>query len=151
MTAVTRPLFHVTATLADILDVGVTPMGHRRIIHITGGTFEGERLSGVVLPGGADFQIIRTDGTADLDARYTLRTHAGDLVQVTSQGVRHGPPEVMARVAKGEDVDPSLYYMRTVMRFEASGPNVVWLTRILAVAYGRRDRNAVHLRVDELL
>lgn len=147
----TRPLFTLRAELADILDLGVTPMGHRRVINIEGGAFRGERLSGTVLRGGADWQIVRTDGTADLDARYTLRTDTGDLVQVTSQGVRHGPPEVMARLARGEDVDSKLYYMRTVMRFEASAPALVWLTRILALAHGKREANAVVLDVHEIL
>ena len=152
MSATTRPLLRLLrAELADIVDVGVTPMGHRRVINILGGHFEGDRLAGVVLPGGADWQWIRSDGTLDLDARYTLKTHQGDFIQVTSQGLRTGPPDVLARLAAGEDVDPSLYYFRTVMRFEASAPSLLWLTRLLAVAYGRRTRNAVELRVDEIL
>ena len=152
MNTVTRPLIRlVRAELADIVDVGVTPMGHRRVVNILGGHFEGDLLSGTVLPGGADWQWVRSDGTIDLDARYTLKTDAGELIQVTSQGLRTASPEVLARLGRGEDVDPSLYYFRTVMRFETSAPALLPLTRMLAVAYGRRTRNAVELRVDEIL
>ena len=152
MSAVTRPLIRLLrAELADILDVGPTPMGHRRVVNILGGHFEGDRLSGSVLAGGADWQWVRSDGTIDLDARYTLRTTDGALIQVTSQGLRTAAPEVLEQLARGEDVDPSLYYFRTVMRFETSEPRLLDLTRMLAVAYGRRTRNAVELRVDEIL
>lgn len=152
MNAVTRPLIRLLrAELADIVDVGITPMGHRRVVNIQGGHFEGDLISGTVLPGGADWQWVRTDGTIDLDARYTLKTDAGELIQVTSQGLRTASPEVLARLGRGEDVDPALYYFRTVMRFETSAPALLPLTRLLAVAYGRRTRNAVELRVDEIL
>jgi hypothetical protein len=152
MNTVTRPLIRLLrAELADIVDVGITPMGHRRVVNIQGGHFEGDLISGTVLPGGADWQWVRTDGTIDLDARYTLKTDAGELIQVTSQGLRTASPEVLARLGRGEDVDPALYYFRTVMRFETSAPALLPLTRLLAVAYGRRTRNAVELRVDEIL
>lgn len=152
MNTVTRPLIRLLrAELADIVDVGITPMGHRRVINILGGHFEGDLISGTVLAGGADWQWVRTDGTIDLDARYTLKTDAGELIQVTSQGLRTASPEVLARLGHGEDVDPALYYFRTVMRFETSAPALLPLTRLLAVAYGRRTRNAVELRVDEIL
>jgi hypothetical protein len=147
----TRPLFDLRADLAAPLDLGQTPVGHRRVINIVGGEFSGERLAGAVLPGGADWQIIRPDGVAMLDARYTLRTDDGALVQVTSQGLRRGPPEVMSQLARGEDVDPSHYYFRTVMRFETSAPAHAFLNTILAIAFGRRAASAVHLRVEELL
>ena len=152
MNTVTRPLIRLLrAELADIIDVGLTPMGHRRVVNIQGGHFEGDLISGTVLPGGADWQWVRTDGTIDLDARYTLKTDAGELIQVTSQGLRTASPEVLARLGRGEDVDPALYYFRTVMRFETSAPALLPLTRLLAVAYGRRTRNAVELRIDEIL
>ncbi|MCU0897196.1 MAG: DUF3237 domain-containing protein [Burkholderiales bacterium] len=147
----TRSLFDLRVDLAEPLDLGHTPVGHRRVVNIVGGEFSGERLSGIVLPGGADWQIVRPDGVAVLDARYTLRTRDGALVQVTSQGLRRGPPEVMARLARGEDVDPAEYYFRTAMRFETGAHGLAFLNTILALSFGRRAANAVHLRVEELL
>jgi len=137
--------------VADPFDFGSTPAGHRRVINIVGGSFSGPRMSGIVLAGGADWQIIRDDGVAVLDARYTLRTDGGDFIQVTSQGLRHGPPEVMARLARGDAVDPGLYYFRTVLRFETGSVPLDWLNRTIAVAGGVRRRNLVELEAFELL
>ena len=110
----------------------------------------GTRLSGRVLPGGADWQIIRRDGVADISARYTIETDAGARILVSSEGLRHGPPAVMARLAQGDSVDPALYYFRTVMRFETVRPAVDWLNRILALAQGRREARSVRLDVYEV-
>jgi uncharacterized protein DUF3237 len=146
-----RPLFDLQVELAEILSLGRTPLGERRIINITGGTFVGERLSGRILPGGADWQIIRADGAADLDARYTLETDSGRLIQVQSRGLRHGPPEILARVAAGEPVDPDRYYFRTALRFETSAAEFDWLNRVIAVARGARRPRAVQLNAFEVL
>lgn len=145
-----RHIFTVRADLADILDVGPTPAGHRRVVNILGGTVTGSRLRGSVLPGGADWQMVRPDGALDIEARYTLRTHDGALIQVRSTGLRHGPPEVIARVGRGEAVDPGQYYFRTLMRFETAAPAHDWLNRVLAIAYGARLHNAVELEVHEV-
>ena len=146
-----EPIFRIHAELAEMLPLGQTPYGERRIINILGGRVEGPRLNGRILPGGADWQIIRSDGVADLNARYTIETDAGARILVSSDGVRHGPPDVIARLARGEAVDPGLYYFRTLMRFETGQQEVLWLNRILAVARGRRDARAVHLDVHEVL
>jgi hypothetical protein len=138
------PLLSIRVTLEPIRDLGDTPLGRRRIIGITGGSFSG-RISGRVLPGGADWQLIRADGTADLDARYTLETADGALIYVVNRGYRHGPPEVIARLAKGEDVDPALYYMRTTPWFETSAPAYGWLNKIVCVGTGARRAQAVEL------
>jgi hypothetical protein len=120
------------------------------MIGIIGGTVSGLKLNGRVLPGGADWQIIRSDGAADIKARYTIETGAGALIMVTSEGLRHGPPDVMEKLARGDIVDPRHYYFRTVMRFETAAPAVDWLNRILAVAKGQREPNAVRLDVYEV-
>jgi uncharacterized protein DUF3237 len=145
-----EPIFHVHAELADIRHFGQTPYGDRRVIDIIGGRVEGRKLSGRILPG-ADWQIVWPDGTADLRARYGIETDAGARVLVRSDGLRHGAPDVLAALARGEPVDPDRYYFRTVMRFEAAHPSVDWLNRIIAIARGARDKNAVHLDVYEVL
>ena len=146
-----QPIFQIHAELAGITNLGRTPYGERRIIDILGGTVRGERLNGRVLPGGADWQIIRGDGAADIQARYTIESEAGARILVSSEGLRHGPPAILEKLARGEDVDPSLYYFRTVMRFETSDPSVDWLNRILALARGQREARAVRLDVYEVL
>jgi hypothetical protein len=146
-----RPLFDAEVQLAEILHLGHTPVGDRRVINILGGTFVGERLAGRVRQGGADWQIVRADGAADLDARYTLETDGGALIQVQSRGLRHGPADVLARLAAGEPVDPSTYYFRTAFRFETSAPAFDWINRILAIGVGARRPRAVELRVFEIL
>jgi len=131
--------------LGGIQRLGQTPYGERRIIDIQGGTVEGPRLNGKVLPGGADWQLIRADGVAYLDARYTLQTADGALVYVNNKGYRHGPADVIARLARGEEVDPALYYMRATPWFETSAPNYAWLNRTICVASGARRAAAVEL------
>ncbi|HXZ46168.1 MAG TPA: DUF3237 domain-containing protein [Pseudolabrys sp.] len=145
-----QPIFIIRADLEAITSLGRTPYGERRMIGIIGGTVQGAKLSGRILPGGADWQIIRSDGAADIKARYTVETDAGALVMVTSEGLRHGPPEVIEKLARGDNVDPALYYFRTVMRFETSDPAVDWLNRILALARGQREARAVRLDVYEV-
>ena len=146
-----KPIFVITSTLAGIQKLGNTPYGERRIINILGGAVEGEKLKGKVLPGGADWQIVRADGVVHLTARYTVETETGAQILVNSEGYRHGPPEVMARLARDETVDRSLYYFRAFMRFETADPAAAWLNRILAVGYGARENRAVRLDVHEVL
>lgn len=145
-----EPLLCARVTLAAPIELGTTPLGRRRIIGITGGSFSGPRLSGKVIPGGADWQVVRADGVADLDARYVLETGDGALIYVENRGLRHGPAEVIARLARGEDVDPALYYMRTAPRFETSDARYSWLNRIVCVGTGARRANAVELEFFEV-
>jgi len=145
-----EPIFTIHAELSAILNLGHTPYGERRIIDIVGGSVRGRKLNGRVLPGGADWQIVRADGAADIKARYTIETDAGARILVNSDGLRHGPPEVLERLARGDNVDPSLYYFRTAMRFETSDPAFDWLNRILALARGKREARAVQIDVYEV-
>jgi hypothetical protein len=143
-------LLRAEITLAPPQELGQAPLGRRRIIPITGGRFRGERLSGRVLPGGADWQIVRADGVSQLEARYTLETDDGALISVRNLGLRHGPAEVLARLAAGEAVDPSLYYMRTTPSFETGAERYLWLNRLVCVATGARRTDAVELDVYEV-
>jgi hypothetical protein len=145
-----QPLLKADITLAPAQELGESPLGRRRIINITGGTFRGERLSGKVLPGGADWQVIRVDGVADLDARYTLETSDGALIYVRNHGYRHGPAEVLKKLAAGEEVDPSLYYMRTAPLFETGDARYAWLNRLICVGTGARRKSSVHLEIFEV-
>src|SRR5690349_17633333 len=146
-----EPIFRIQCELANILDLGSAPFGHRRVVNILGGPVTGAKLNGRILPGGADWQVLAADGSLDIHARYTIESDAGALIQVDSKGVRHGPPEVLVQLARGDEVDPSLYYFRTVMRFETGHPSAAWLNRILALARGAREKNAVRLDVYEVL
>ena len=145
-----RALLQADITLAAPQELGESPLGRRRIINITGGTFRGERLSGKVLPGGADWQVIRGDGVADLDARYTLETSDGALIYVRNHGYRHGPADVLKKLSLGEEVDPSLYYMRTTPLFETGDKRYAWLNRIVCAGTGARKKSSVHLEIFEV-
>lgn len=143
-------LENVFTAFVDIgapLDLGPVSTGRRRIIPILGGTVSGPRLTATILPGGADWQIVRDNGTAAVVARYTLQAGDGTLISVVNKGIRRGPPEVLARLAAGETVDPSLYYFRTSPVFEvAAGPHG-WLAENIFVATGERHLKQVVIRV----
>ena len=145
-----QPIFTISCALAGIHKLGNTPYGERRIINILGGTVDGPKLKGKILPGGADWQIVRADGVVHLHAVYTIETESGGQIMVDAEGYRHGPPEVMARLARDETVDPSLYYFRTAMRFETADASAGWLNRIVALARGAREAQAVRLDVYEV-
>ena len=122
------------ADLGEPLELGYTPWGRRRIIPILGGEFDGPRLSATILAGGADWQVIHEDGTAAIDTRYTLQTQDGSLISVATRGVRHGPPDVLRRLADGLPVDPADYYFRVSVQYETGAAAYRWLNQIVAVA-----------------
>lgn len=122
------------ADLGEPLELGQTPWGRRRIIPIVGGEFDGPSVSATILPGGADWQVVHEDGMAAIDTRYTLRTHDGALISVATRGVRHGPPDVLRRLARGDQVDPAEYYFRVSIQYETGTEAYQWLNRIVAVA-----------------
>jgi hypothetical protein len=135
------------AALARPIEVGATPSGVRRIVAIADGSFQGPLLRGTILPGGADWQIIRTDGVAELQAHYVLKTDDGILIQVRNRGLRHGPEEVLKRIAEGAGVDPSEYYFRTTPVFEAPAGRYEWLNRSVFVATAARHAFAVAVQI----
>jgi hypothetical protein len=139
-------VFEVRVEVGPPLEIGTTFRGTRRIVPILGGTFEGPGLSGRVLPGGADWQIIHPDGFSELDTRYTLEAESGDVIYVQNRGIRHAPPELMVRLLAGEPVDPSHVYFRTAPTFETAAPGLRWLTRSLFVGMGERQPRAVQIQ-----
>jgi hypothetical protein len=146
-----RPLMTVTLAADPAQRLGTVPHGTRSIVPVTGGDFEGPRLRGRVLPGGADWLLLRSDDVLELDLRITLETDDHALIYMTFQGLRHGPPEVFAAIGRGEVVDPASYYFRTLPRFETSAERYAFLNRILSVGVGEtRADGAVH-RIDEIL
>lgn len=118
--------------------IGATPIGDRRIAKVTGGSFAGPKMKGTILPGGGDWLLLRADGTLQLDVRATLKTNDDALIYMTYHGFRHGPPEVMERLNKGEAVDPSEYYFRIAPFFETGADKYDWLNRVVSVGTGNR-------------
>ncbi len=147
----TAHLFTLTLEVAGMQPVGATPAGDRRVGLVAGGRFQGARLSGTVLPGGADWIMLRPDGATTLDVRLVLQTDDGAAIGMTYRGIRHGPPEIMDRVARGEAVPPGSYYFRTVVAFETGAPRYAWLNRIVAVGTGERPPSGPVYDVFEVL
>ncbi len=131
--------------------IGETPHGVRRVIEITGGWFDGPNLSGEVLPGGSDWQLIRPDGVVDLESRFMLRTGDNALIFVYNRGVRVADPEVSRMLDNGEDVDPSRYRFRTTPTFETGAPQYLWLNSVVAVATAARRPRGSEIAVFEVL
>jgi hypothetical protein len=137
-------IYRLEATLDQPLELGDTAHGRRRIVPLTGGTFTGPELNGTLVPGAsADWQTVLPDGTAIGDVRYTLQTDRDDLLYVQSRGVRHGSPEVLARLAHGEDVDASEYTFRTSTQIESGAPDLDWLNRGVFIGVAGRYTGGV--------
>jgi hypothetical protein len=146
-----RPLMTVRILAAPPQKFGAVPHGTRAFVPVTGGDFDGPRLRGKILPGGGDWLLLRSDGVLELDLRITLETEDHALIYMTFQGLRHGPPDAIAALDRGEAVDPARYYFRTLPRFETSAEGYAFLNRIVAVGVGEtRPDGAVH-RIDEIL
>ncbi len=139
--------FTINVQVGPPTELGQVPRGRRRIIPILGGTFEGPNIRGKVVPGGADWQIVRADGFAELDTRYMLQTDAGQLIYIQNAGIRHAPPDVTKKLLAGEPVDPSQVYFKTVPTFETSVPELQWLTRSIFIGTGERHPAEVVIRV----
>ena len=147
----TRPLFVMRLDVRKLQIVGATPGAFRRVGVVPGGSFAGERLSGEILEGGADWQDVRRDAATTLDVRLVLKTSDEAMIGMTYRGLRHGPPEVMTRLEQGEVVDPASYYFRTTAFFETAAPSYAWLNGIVAIGVGHRLADGPVYSLFELL
>jgi hypothetical protein len=146
-----RLLMTVRILAAPLQKLGATPHGIRTIVPVSGGDFEGPQLRGKILPGGADWLLLRSDGVLELDLRITLETDDHALIDMRFQGLRHGPPDVIAALGRGEVVDGASYYFRTLPRFETAAEKYSFLNRVITVGIGEtRPDGAIH-KIDEIL
>ncbi len=139
--------FTLRVQVGPPMELGDVPAGRRRIIPIMGGSFDGPLLRGKVLAGGADWQIVQSDGLAKLDTRYALQTDDGKLIYIQNGGVRHASPAVTKKLLAGEAVDPTEVYFKTVPTFETAAPDLQWLTRSIFVGTGERYPTEVVIHV----
>lgn len=150
------PLPHTPPTLVRLTRVvcevgplvtlgGPAKHGERRFVPILGGHALGPELNGELLPGGVDWQVQRADGTTEISAHYVIRCEDGALIEVQSDGLRHGSPEVMARLARGEAVPAQDYFFRTMVSFTTGHPAWLHLNKVMALALGQRDATQVTL------
>jgi len=141
------PMTHIRCEVGALVTLGPLAQGERRYVPLGSGTVQGPELNGKLVEGGVDWQLNRSDGVLEIAAHYVIRTDDGALVEVQSNGLRHGPPEVMARLARGEPVPPHEYFFRTLMRFATGAPQWSHLNRTMAISAGRREARAVLLDV----
>ena len=147
-----RPLFEISIDLHPIQEIGNTPAGHRRVIPVAGGRFNGERINGIVLPhAGSDLLLMRADGSFQQDVRLVLRSDDGAIILMTYRGVRHSPPEIGRRIARGEAVPRTDYYLRISPFFETAAPGYQWLNNLVAIGVGERRPNGAAYEVYEIL
>lgn len=144
------PMGRVRCEVAGLVTLGPAPLGERRFVPLKGGTVEGPELQGSIVEGGVDWQINRADGVLEIAAHYVIRTPDGGMVEVQSNGLRHGPAEVMARLARGEAVGRDEYFFRTLMRFTTGAPAWAHLNKVMAIAVGQREASCVILDVYRL-
>jgi hypothetical protein len=135
----------VRCELGALVTLGAAKYGERRYVPLRGGTVAGPELNGIILDGGVDWQVNRTDGVLDIAAHYVIRANDGGLIEVQSDGMRHGPGEVMARLARGEPVARDAYFFRTVVRFTSGASAWLHLNKVMSLAVGQREASAVLL------
>lgn len=140
-----QPMTQIRCEVGELVSLGDASRGERRYVPLGGGTVQGPELNGSIVEGGVDWQLLRGDGVLEIAAHYVIRAHDGALIEVRSEGLRHGPPEVMARLARGEPVPREAYLFRTLVRFDTGAPAWVHLCRTLAIACGQREARAVLL------
>jgi hypothetical protein len=142
------PMAQVRCEVGALQSLGAAAGGvERRWVPLTGGTVEGPELQGRIVEGGVDWQLLRGDGVLEINAHYVVATDDGAFIEVTSNGLRYGPPEVMARLARGDAVAPGDYFFRTAMRFATGHPAWAHLNKVMALAAGQREAGRVLLDV----
>ncbi len=139
------PMCQVHCEVKALVTLGPAPLGERRFVPLGGGTVRGPELNGSLVEGGVDWQIARADGALEIAAHYVIRTDDGALIEVQSHGLRHGPTEVMARLARGEAVARDEYFFRTLVRFTTGAPQWAHLNKVMALAVGQREAALVVL------
>ncbi len=144
------PMMQIRCEVGPLVSLGAAKHGERRYVPLGAGTVSGPELNGTLVEGGVDWQIQRGDGVLEIAAHYVIRADDGGLIEVQSDGLRHGPPEVMARLARGETVPRDQYFFRTVMRFTTGAPRWLHLNKVLALAVGEREATLVKLDVYRL-
>jgi hypothetical protein len=140
-------LTQVRCEVGALVSLGAAKYGERRYVPLLGGTVSGPELSGTIVEGGVDWQVNRGDGVLDIAAHYVIRADDGGLIEVQSDGMRHGPPDVMARLARGDAVGRDEYFFRTLMRFQTGAPAWLRLNKVMALAVGQRQAKLVVLDV----
>ena len=141
------PMTQILCDVGALVSLGPGKYGERRYVPLGGGTVFGPELNGTLVEGGVDWQVNRSDGVLDIAAHYVIKATDGALIEVQSDGMRHGPAEVMARLARGEVVGGAEYFFRTVMRFQTGAPQWLHLNKVLALACGQREAKRVVLDV----
>lgn len=147
----TQHLMTLKLAVNGMQPIGETPAGNRRVGLVAGGTFEGPKLRGTVLPGGADWIIGRADGVTALDVRIVLQTDDGAAIGLAYKGLRHGPADVMEKVNSGAFADPAHYYFRTVATFETAAPRYAWLNKVFCIGTGSRPPEGPVYEIFEVL
>jgi hypothetical protein len=147
MTVQLGRVFEIHVEVAEPVSAGASDSGEVRVVPFRGGTFKGPGLEGRLLPGGTDWQTVRPDGALEIRAHYLLETDRRERIEVTSEGIRHAPPGVLERIARGETVPADQYYFRTFIRMRTVAPRLSHLNLGLFVAVGERTRDSVHLTV----
>jgi hypothetical protein len=144
------PMARIACDVGSLVSLGDAPKGERRYVPLTGGVVAGPELNGRIQAGGVDWQVARRDGVLEIAAHYVIETDDGALVEVQSTGLRHGPPEVMARLAAGQAVQASEYFFRTLVCFTTGHPQWLHLNKVMAIARGQRQARQVLLELFRL-
>lgn len=144
------PMTHIRCEVGALVTLGPAPLGERRYVPLLGGSVQGPELNGSIEAGGVDWQINRSDGALEIAAHYVIVTTDGARVEVQSNGLRHGPAEVLARLAAGEVVAPHEYFFRTLVRFTTGAPAWAHLNKVMAIAVGQRQAREVLLDIYRL-